>query len=524
MEKRKLRNSLLALAMAPCFLIGATGCTNKNDVLSEAKQNEAYSVLRNNIINDNFLTETTSNAIVFDYSTKYTISTDWSNSNVPEDKKEYVASELELPIDSGTYEYNYLSEYGYNPANNTGYHIQKGMEYDKDTENNELDTESFRITDMEFTKQTDGVFYKYDYEYRTSSPDDKELYLVDDKHAVNYYKNEALDEIREGVDLIGKYIKENKTLLAFASNSAIASRDIIYYLGDMDFLDNLTTSNMEATLDVTLTNGIYSLTVSASIDDLEDKETGDLYDISLNTNVKFDNDSIEYLEYNIKMSYYDDFKCKNEFGTSLDGVTFDDDDHIDLSGLMDFTVSVDFNNEFNANNIPEDVSGYVGTGENNAIITEYVDIDFIYLDFEDFDDERHFRFNEPLNLNNYSSYYFVNDHVTKTYYWDKECTRPVQSSDVAPSYDSVIYVKLTVDDGYAAINERQIYEDGDISNKNQTVINISSDSYQVYDHYNNYYINYVYVNGKKTYNYYSGITLTESGCCTIDVYTSYKHY
>jgi len=523
MGNKKLRNSILALAIAPCFLIGATGCSKKNN-LSEEKQNEAYSVLRSNMINENFLPEKTSNAVTIDYLSKYTINADWSNSGVSEDKIEDISNKLDIPVGESIEEYNYVNEYGYNYSNNTGYHVQKGFEYDKDAENNELDTESFKITDMEFTKQTDGEFYKYDYEYSSSSEDDKYLYKVDDKHAINYYKNEALDEINEAVELIGKYITANKTLNAFRSNSVLASVDFISDLGDMDILDNLTTTNMETSLNVTLSNGIYSLTVNANIDDFEAEESDLLLDISAKTTIKFDNDNIENLDYQINLSYGKDFNCKEEFSSDVPDITFDDDDHINASVSMELSASIDFNNKFDESVISQDVTGYKGTGENNAIITEYVDIDFIYLDFEDFDNSRHFRFNEPLNLNNNSTSYFTNDHVTKTYYWDKECTRPVQSTDVAPSYDSVIYVKLNVDDGYAAIFERQFYEDGDISNKNQTVINISSDSYQIYDHYNNYYINYVYVNGEKTYNYYSGISLTESGCYTIDVHTSYKKY
>ena len=58
MRNKKLRNTLLALALTPFFAFSATGCwkaTDPKDKTPEFSQSEAYSTLRSLTLKDNFL-------------------------------------------------------------------------------------------------------------------------------------------------------------------------------------------------------------------------------------------------------------------------------------------------------------------------------------------------------------------------------------------------------------------------------------------------------------------------------------
>ena len=126
---------------------------------------------------------------------------------------------------------------------------------------------------------------------------------------------------------------------------------------------------------------------------------------------------------------------------------------------------------------------------------------------------------QVLNLNNNSAYLFTSDFVTKDYYWDKECTIPVLETDKAPSYDTNIYVKLTVEEGYAAVLVQRVYSYGDTSNQANSVYELSTDGFTYDVSVPSYYdIIKVTLNDTEVTDYSNGITITESGIYTIKIY------
>jgi len=519
MGNKKLRNTLLAFAMTPFFALAATGCwkATSKDKTPKFSQSEAYSTLRNLTLKDNFLVDSGSNAVKVGYINKQDMSTDWSESNIPEASKEGIADELGVPITSDSYIYKNDQEYGYNYLDNTGYYYQMSMEYDKDENGKHLETESYKISEMELTKKSGNNFYKYYYDYTSYGNDTKRVFLVDDKYAVNQYSNEAFEQANEGLSLLSKYINPNETLDSFKQNTEQIGIGIIESLGD--FSIDTAPQNSQSSAEITLTDGTYSLSLSLTIEDYLLEEQS-LADIAITTTLSFNETTIKTLNFNFSISYDVDLNC-NDFPEYTGNLTFSDDDHISVSISNSLNASVDFNKSFDSSIINQNTSDYHGTGTNNEIIADSTRINFIFVDIENYSSGSYsFTFNKPLNLEQNPPYLFNNEHITKTYYWDQECTIPVQSSDTAPSYDTNIYVKLTIEEGYAAIFEQTIYRDGSKSSKNYQCHDISSPYTYKIQTPESYDILKVTVNGNEVSNYGEGITVSQPKLYIISVYIS----
>ena len=520
MEKKKIKNILLALALTPFFALSATGCTLKNS-LSAEEQAEAYSMIRSHLINDNFLTQSGSNAVRMNASTVYTTNTDWSNSGIPENRIEDAVYELDVAEINFVEEFNSNMEYGYSYTNNTGYYVNKTEYAVKDENNNILDSEPLTIDKMDFVKKNNHEYLKYVYNHNDDMEYDKEIYRVDEHYAVNTYLDDAIFDIKEGIYPLEKHIEENTTLDDFKDDLETLGKDIISYIGDISFGDDFEETEATTNVEIKLTNGRYSITTNFVVEDFV--LDGVLVDLFSKSTIKFKNNSIENIDYSFGIAYNMNYNCNEFLSSIMPEVSFTEDNAVLYHISFETTISLDFKNSFNNDIINQDVSDYTGTGENNEILNNSISINFIYVDFEDYKSVYYgtLKYNDPLILTNNSASIFSSEHVTKSYFWDKDCTKPVQNTDTVPSHNTEIYVKLTLDDGYAAIVTRYCHiSDNSLHNASYEVDNISSENY-VYDIPTNPDNLYVDINGTLVSNYADGISITESGCYTITIYVNY---
>lgn len=526
MKKKNLKKAVLALALAPCLILAGTGCGKDDDKkdtgLSTEQQNAAYTTLRANLAGSKFFnTGRTSNAVNLTYTNKFVNEGNFSQSGIPEAQWEAIAEEMDVPVGKSEHESKSEYEYGYKD-DNTGYSIEKRDAQDKNAQNEPLQTSSFKTTDAEFVKKSGNDYHKYEYDYNTHSADFKGIYKVDDKYAVNTYKAEALEEINEELEGLMEYVTSNATLDEFKQDMAAFGNDMINSSmdGAMELPDDATTS-----IDFTLTDGVYSLVATIKADDLSMGEVpgfGDIkMDIDAKMTVKFDNDSIEGVDSIATMSANVDVNCKDTFGTTIPGITFDDDDHISVSMETTMGSSLNPNKAFDETVLTQDTTGYAGTGEEGAIEANSISIDYVYVDFDNRTGGGDSGvYNEVLGLTKSSCYEFDDEAITKTYYWDEACTQAVAADAVAPSYDTKLYVKLAVADGYAAILEKKVNEEGEISYGISHVHEIASGEYEYISLYAGETVTNVYVNGQEVANATEGLTFDQKGLYYVEVHVT----
>lgn len=516
MGNNKFKAAALALAITPCILFAGVGCgkKDKNDNsqptgLSVEQQNTAYNILKTTLAGNDYINKT-SNFVKSSVVNKMIIGSDWSQSGVPADKKAEVAEELDLPVESTTE--TSQREYGYAyHTDGTGYTWIKGESYDKDENNELLDTRSYRIERQEFVKNTNDGFKKYYYYYNYSNEDTKSIYNVDDKYVPNTYKVEALEEVNDELETISEYVKDNASLDNFKQDLKDFGQEVLDSY--VDGTPVLPDTGVTTAIDITLTDGIYTLTTTINIDNMDLE--GFVADLNANFTIKFDGDSIENIDSNFKLSYGVDINCKDSLGTSISGVTFDNDDHVYATLTQEMNHSVDVNNPFDATFLAQDVSEYAGTGEGGTVTNESIQQEFVFVDFENVRDSNWGYYNETVNLDNI--YKFYNDNVTKTYYWDRECTQPILPTDVSPSYDTEIYVKLTLNEGCAAVQERR-YVNGEYIQYYTDVHQFENGNYQLKSPTSDQTVERVFINGVEVTDFAEGINLTDEGNYVIDVY------
>ena len=325
MGNKKLRNTLLALVLTPFFALSATGCWKINNDITEEQKSVAYSIIRNHFINENYLPESKSNTVKTAYNDSYNITTDWSNSAIPEDKRDYILNEFGISNESE--EYIYEVEYGYNYENNSGYFFEKSHINDKDENNNSLDTESFRIDVLDFTKKTGNNFYNYRYKYNYNYSDSKIAYRVDDKYAVNQYKNDAIEDIEYDSYTVLKNFKANETLNDLKQNLNNFGIDCIKSYDSSDLPENLESLNINSQLDITSSKDLYTLNFSTTIHDVifEEETVGD---INAQIIIKFSESSIEFFEYKITKNLVYNINCEEEVSSLLPEINFSSSNYI----------------------------------------------------------------------------------------------------------------------------------------------------------------------------------------------------
>jgi len=536
MGNKKLRNTLLALAMTPFFALATTGCwkATTDDEPSEVNQTEAYSILRSHVNKDNFIVDSDSNEVNFTATETYSITGDWTNSSIPNNEREEVSNILDIPLQGEREDYTRkeLDSYGYNNFDNTGYHVNKRIN------NNNSNDNEMKLYYQDFTKQSNDKFYKYTSTYDSSYDTYyKKIFHTDDKYAKNTYRNEAFEFCRELLNpVVLSHIKNNEDIESFKQETANFNKELFYE--SFDIPEDTTLNDIITTFNITLTDGVYSLNSSLDIKNVKTEEPNVFLNSNIELSLQFNSDNILNINISEEISFIGKISCKEEIGSNIPNVTFDDNDHILVTESQKYSYSFDFFDNFDNSIINQDLTGYTGTGgyidsNNREILGDKVNLKIVYLDLDNFTDGFYrvnystssYLFGDVLDFNYSDRWFKFNDYedcYTKTYFWDKECTIPVPENATCPSYDTNIYVKLTVNEGYALVLEKvwSSYSDGEtyIStyNSKSSIIELSkSNTYNL--NYSSSNINNVYFNNTEVTDYTNGITLPGSGIYCIDI-------
>ena len=342
---------------------------------------------------------------------------------------------------------------GYKP-NNTGY-LKSYM--------NILGIE--KLVGQEVTRKEGNDYYLY-----SKVMEEKTKELVDDQYAKNTYANITMldddssygdslsyDSLTNSIYDIVNTINDSENFDTFSlaateisKDSITSSKDDNMYgelLGDID-TNSLTAS---ATVDITLTDGIYELKTVMLIDDLAttiyDQPT--LIDIESSISIKFDKNSIKDISMAVNYDQETTEKCSSVLDEEDYNVTFNDNNTLTTNTKLSTTSSISIDS-FSDSLVNQTLTGYQGTGENNEVEKRMSNITFECANCPNLslEDSYSAQFGSNM-LTLFESaqddlYIDLSDFDGIKLYWDKECQQEVTATDTIPSYDTTLYFKINV--------------------------------------------------------------------------------
>ncbi len=371
--KKTWKKILCSLMLAPC-MFWATACGDPEDPdnlttdLTVEQQQEAYTTLRT--LASTLLDNDGSKDQVYKlengrWTNKIYDFTDSGLTGFALDEAKSLTNNIDNTINSKT------SYVGYK-SNSTGYNLVSVEE--KGTE----DEESTTTTVSNITKYNGQKYVNY-----TNDGTNKVAAYVSNSHAKNEYllepedlnmglDNEFIEELLEIVDDGENFDGFKETLQRWAFR--LMTRLQVFGGTDED-LDNFIDNEMQdltATYKLSLVEGDYVLSLDTSAH-IEDRISYPLEHIAdsyfrSNVDVVFNNDRIKSINIDYNNGIITEFTCKSYWNNDIfAGYEFLDTDVMRCDSTYKERAYIEFGTEFDNTFFNQDVSSYVGTGENGAV-------------------------------------------------------------------------------------------------------------------------------------------------------------
>ena len=438
--KKSWKKILCSLMLAPC-LFWATACgkdpedpNNLTTDLTAEQQQEAYTTLRT--LASSMLENDGSKDQVYVLNSKtiFKPSVDVSTAGLTEENKLIAEQENYLLGNTVTRE---SKIYGAYKKNNIGY-VNSIVEESDGSE------EGFvRINEEDIVKYDRNryVLYSKNGEQKTKSYVDgsyaKNAIVLDKDYFVDnnfYYQLDALFEILDEVTNFENYTGDVVDLASyFITDSKVNNADILDFSEyvNYDYKFSLTSGvyTFELTSDINLQN--------APVVYLEDgylKGTSKL-------KVDFDSEKITSINFNYNTDMVKHYSSESYFDGWLDQ-TFDSSSYLKYIESRTVGISIDFNASFDDSYYNQNVSAYVGTGENGAVQNQLTKI-ILIANTEIIETQAVYGSNLMTAIvDGLRGYMLINDLTFKDAIIDVREQIFVTDEDLVPSYDVEIYVRL----------------------------------------------------------------------------------
>lgn len=325
------------------------------------------------------------------------------------------------------------------------------------------------LTSQEVTKKVGSEYINY---YYDTTEDTKTASKVDANYASKNYMLtsglSSLDEGAEGFDIalfqdLLDSINENENYTEFALGSTDIAKELLLMGSQSEYSTNelvdLDSINAQAKVEMTVTDGVYDLTLDLDIDDYSLTQDGQTVkmDMSSGLSIKFDSTKITDMRVSVDIETETTMKSADRLDGSDYGVVFTDNNTITQVCDLELSMSVT-PNEFSDSLVNGDFSQYTGTGEAGAIENKVTNAQFVCTNLEGYNlnsslYEIQFGSDIITSLNALleEDYTDLSDLGGLALYWDEACQNPVLATDKMPSYDATLYFKLVPKTGEAYI-------------------------------------------------------------------------
>lgn len=451
---KKLKKGIVGLLAAPCLFM-ATGCfgeTPPGDTPPTTKTDaEAYAVLRTHVSNkklDVTLTETVTS--VSENKNTMATSVDLTNSGLEGEMLTMMETAMEEQFGDGEEQVSGTrTEYVYK-TDKTGYKKEK----DYNTTTNAYDT----VDTLDLTKKVGNDYINYVYngpydmifnDVPTVVPETKEAFKVDDKYAEATYKvltDEVFGEDSDAAGILEK-VSEFENYEDFLSHASDLAEEYAENMASSDL--TLTADQVDTSVDITLTNGVYSLEATVELGDvaMTTPMGSAIMDMSADMKINFTEEGVT----GVTMEYSADTTMSMKTKDMGVGVT-DETKTIDITMAMggEMAIKLDESISDATTTMNADYSEYLGTGEEGAIENKEVDVNLEFVG-------AYYKNGREVKWDTLIAEEFENTTywglVVEGYYWDKECTEAVrEATDKVPSTGCTLYVKVTPAIGHAIVN------------------------------------------------------------------------
>jgi len=509
MKNKKFKKFIIPMLVAPCMFFAACGPTppeDPKDTWDESDKTAAYTTLRTTI--NNFTVPTTDNKTAVEVNSREAMEMafDFTNSGLDSQTKEM----MQQMMPSGAEVSAVKESYGYS-SDNTGYYVKKS--YDETTQD-------YVNTALNLTKKSGTTYSNYHF-YQTEEYDEleddyvtvdvKTKSLVDDKYAPNTYKltKDDMSETGKLAQIYGIFdsIKEHETYTDFKEDVLDLAAEMME--GGFD-LSNAEDSNIS--IDITKSDdNVFTLTGTIDINQLVVENMGMEMNMNIDAGltVKFDENYIHSAE----MTADIEGGCDVPTNTMMQTTTYGQNDVVSIDIDMDMEANANFKAAFDNTVMNSDVTGYVGTGENDSIENRITNVSFEYVGIYDSRTESNTgKFDDDIDLDMIAEIQPLNVTVEGVY-WDEACTDKVEEGEKYPSYDIKLYVKVTPNTEFAIVQSSYVYTSSEYTSEYQyeakSVADVFEFDYLDSDYYD---IEKIEVNGVEVdpEDYEDGLTL-ESG-------------
>lgn len=420
----KFKKLLMGLVLVPSLTLtaacGKDGDTEKG-AASNAKAYETLQTLSNDMLDE-------SNVIAFDVTSESGMTVDFGDTSKYSD-----VVQAALTIVAKEYEEEPEIEkekYGYDFTNGVGYGVSTY----------ESEDESYIEDAFYIIKNGDNyVLYKTDYNYGTEQNENSAFY-VNGQHLKELY-SEDLEEYLYLLELVSENdkLEDLKTAISEYINKEIEDEE-----------DEEGTTFTISDFKLTKTKGVYTLKFVASAEmnegvfaeDEPEEDDGPKMIMDIDFAISFNSKKIIEISSGMSISYSQDF----ELGSIEPSLT----DVLSMTVSMYTNVTVDnFSNTLDSTIMEADYSSFGIIVNSSSQICYYAEGDYISCVEGSFGDDLTLLANGDEKLGK-----FVKGTIS-SWYLDEECTIPVADITEFPSYNMMLYGKVTgVKEGYALIRSK----------------------------------------------------------------------